>query len=230
MSYHVFFSFSQGLAKPLQCPKGTLASIHSRIRGTEQALGFEPGKDGWHWRKRRDAIAALKDDEVLCRAAEQHNGWIRDWLYPKFGEWSKHPVTDGETITLEQAQEFWHAIECFIHPEPERWTGDYYRARMDAIYEALRGRNGDGAILDACYGERPLTARQAAAVIRLFSEYLDPKDLRLDVPMGHDYLASSDDGGYTWCGKHGPIAEEDLGDHKRKRCELAAELRAEDKL
>jgi hypothetical protein len=40
--------------------------------------------------------------------------------------------------------------------------------------------------------------KQAAAVVTLFAEYLDDYDMRLDVPNGHDYLASSYNGGYDW--------------------------------
>ena len=77
------------------------------------------------------------------------------------------------------------------------------------------------------FDEKPLAPKQAGNVIRLFEQYLDPDDLRLDVPVGHDALYSSSDGGYDWCSTHGPIHGDDLPAHSRKRCELGKELREE---
>lgn len=221
MSVKVFFTFSAGLSRPLHCPTGTLASILKHVAEIERRLGIEPGKDGWHWSPRDKALAAVEDDKYFCETVEQHNAWVRR-LYEQFGEWGRKPVKGGDRITPKEAQTFWHAL-TELYVDPHRWTGDYYRARMESLYEVMRGRPSEGISFDAT----ALTPEQASNVIRLFERYLDTEDLRLECPVGHDYLASSSDGGYSWCSKHGAIAEDDLGEHSRKRCDLGRELRAE---
>jgi hypothetical protein len=90
---------------------------------------------------------------------------------------------------------------------------------MEHLYEVMRGRESNGVTFDV----KPLTEKQAAQVINLFSEFLDPDDLRLNVPDGRDYLASSADGGYEWCDKcFKPIAEDDTSCRRRK-CPLREE-------
>lgn len=75
-------------------------------------------------------------------------------------------------------------------------------------------RGCDGMSFD----EKSLTPKQAAAVIRLFEQYLDPGDLRLDVPKGEDHLASSHDGGYIYCDKCGPVTWEHMEACRKKKC------------
>ena len=106
---------------------------------------------------------------------------------------------------------------------PERWTDDYFRDRMEHLYEVMRGRESEGVTFDA----KPLTEKQAASIIRIFDQFLDPCDLRLDVPNGRDYLASSSDGGYDWCEKCGPMVWDDVGDCRKRGCPLLKELKAE---
>ncbi len=162
------------------------------------------------------------DAKLLCEVAERHNAEVR-WFYDRLREWSAKPVKGGETITPEGAATFWPGLSLIDVP-PERWTTDYYRSRMDALYGAMRGQESDaeGMTLDA---KKPLTAEQAGAIINLIGQWLDPGDLRLSVPNGHDSLRSSEDGGYSWCEGCGAVAEEDVDERigccrKRGGCPL----------
>ncbi len=237
MSVSVFFSFSMGFNRNLHCPKGTLAAIRAHIAEVEEILDLKvvpPGEGniraygrscGGHWDSFDPAYRAGwpdVEDELLCETIREHNEWVR-WMYDRTAEWAKAEATpDGDTITPEIGATFWHALSMLEVPV-NRWTGDYYRNRMEHLYEVMRGRESAGVKFDA----KALTPEQASSVIRLFENFLDPDDLRLECPVGHDYLASSSDGGYTWCSKHGAIAEEDLDAHARLRCELGKELRDE---
>lgn len=216
MSFHVFFSFSTGLSRPVVVPLGTLENCIRHVEEVEEELDLEREqyKDNpvhWKYRGRFKDI----DDEALCEAVEAHNNWVRHF-YHDLDRWAKEPLLEGEKLTPQDASQFWHGLELLRVP-PERWTGDYYRARMDEMYEVMRGRGAAGMSFDA----KKLTERQAAAVIRIFDQYLDPGDYRLDVPHGRDYLASSYDGGYDWCGKCGRAMVWDDAQHcRRKACEL----------
>lgn len=213
MSFHVFFSFSTGLAQPLSVPKGTKAEILAHVEEVERVLGLERTKFGdnpahWtHWNRNFDKVP----DDLLCKTVEKHNRFVQR-LYEQLEAWTREPVADGEQLTPEDAAEFWHGLEMLKVP-PARWNREYYRARMDELYEVMRGREAVGMSLDA----RTLTPRQAAAVVRIFDQYLDPNDDRLDVPHGYDHLASSYDGGYDWCDKCcRPIHPDDNGCGRRK--------------
>ncbi len=59
-----------------------------------------------------------------------------------------------------------------------------------------------------------------------YLSYLDAHDLRLEAPMGCDYLASSSDGGYVWCEKCGAVTEEHLLQCKRRGCPPQKEYKA----
>jgi hypothetical protein len=245
MSYHVFFALSSGLKTPLKVPAGTLAAIIAHVAHIEEVMGIQreryPDNPGVpeRWKTFQSFGANLKDEE-FCREAAAHNAWVIN-IYENFGFWAKHPFTIGkghqdtgpnrcyptgtkaEVITPKQADQFWCALNRITVP-PDRWDKDYYRARMEHLYEVLRGRPSEGVSLD----EKPLTIRQAAQVINLFSEFLDPDELRLDVPNGHDRLKSSYDGGYTWCEKCGPVDEDDFNDCvdncRKRKCPLRAEF------
>lgn len=223
MSYHVFFSFSQGLSKPMMVPKGTKAEFNEHVKYVEETLKIERTKylnNPAHWNGFKRDYSHLSDEE-LCKIASDHNDWVRR-VYRKFGEWSKTPPKDGEEMTPDEAQEFWPGLEM-ITVAPDRWTAEYYIERMECLYEVMRGRESEGISFDT----KPLTPKQAAAVIGLFSEFLDPDDRRLDVPNGHDHLASSYDGGYHWCEKCGPMTFEDGSCCKKKKCPLRAEWDSE---
>lgn len=250
MSYHTFFTLAAGLKKPIRVPKGTLAACQDHIERVERCLGFETtqyGDNPPHWKSTepKDDV----DDELFCDVASAHNRWVR-WLYGKLAEWSRTPkrkkLADGwhtnqwprptddrwrlmpgnygkpvetEMLTPDDAQTFWHGLEDIPVPA-ERWTRNYYVERMQHVYEVMRGAEREGVIFDA----PALTTKQAAAVINLFSEFLDEHDMRLDVPRGRDYLASSYDGGYDWCDTHGAVSRDDGICCSNKKCDLRQEL------
>lgn len=225
MSFHVYFMMSSGLAGIIKVPIGTKAAILAHVADVEQKLGLvaERYQDNpLHWTRPADrgVIKTFSDidDDVLCKTVEHHNHWVR-WLYDRIQEWGDKPVADGEDLTPEDAAQFWHGLEM-LQVDPERWNRDYYRARMQELYDVMRGRRAGGMELDA----KPLSIKQAAAVVCIFDQYLDPNDDRLDVPDGHDYLASSYDGGYDWCETCGKcIAPDDIGSCRRKKCALRDE-------
>lgn len=224
MSFHVFFGFSQGLSGSLFVPPGTIRAIMEHVSEIETTFGFETTqylKNPPHWKSTIPSTEIT--DEVYCLTADRHNAWVRN-LYAKFGEWSKSPVKPGEELTPKKAAKFWHAL-TMVEVPPERWTEDYYRARMEHLYEVMRGRPNEGVTFEA----KPLTEKQAADVINLFSNYLDVGDLRLDVPNGRDYLASSSDGGYDWCEKCGPMVWDDVRSCRQRGCPLLKEMRAEER-
>jgi hypothetical protein len=247
MSFRVFFLFSSGLNAPITVPKGTLAACQDHVSRVERLLGFKQTKyldNPVHWESTapKDGVS----DALLCAVADAHNRWVR-WLYHALGKWSEaskkgEPLSDGwwpnqfqrehedafrlmagnygkpaetEELTPEGAQTFWHGLVDIDVP-PQRWTSDYYRERMEHLYEVMRGKEHEGVNFD----EKPLTPKQAASVIRLFETYLDSHDLRLDVPNGYDYLASSSDGGYEWCEKCGPAHPDDADACRKKGCPI----------
>lgn len=223
MSYRTFFGLAVGLSKPITAPAGTLKSCQDHVAKVEATLGFRVERDEnnpAYWiAKPQEGVS----DDLLCRTALEHNDWIRR-LYANIQEWHKKPPTGGtEVITLEDAQTFWHGLEI-IHVPTERWTMTYYRDRMEHFYEVMRGRNSEGVSFDT----KALTPKQAASVIILFAEFLDHQDIRLDVPNGHDSLRASYDGGYDWCTKCGPVAEEEVENCRKRNCPLRAERDKED--
>ena len=211
MSFHVFFGFSQGLARPLQVPAGTLASYHQRLLEVEQALKLE--RDGNHWNQWKMEYEGVPN-ELLCETVENHNNWVQQ-VYRNFGKWAAEPVLDGDTITVADADNFWFGLTLLNVP-PSRWTADYYEARMSALYEVMRGRETDGMSFDV----KALTPKQGAAVINLFAQYLDHHDRNLDVPNGRDHLASSSNGGYEWCEKCGPMDDEAIHACRKRKCPI----------
>lgn len=219
MAYKSFFIFASGLSAPLSVPIGTFKSITDHVGWVESELDMKVpgGGSKWHWFNVRDAVERA-DAEKVCAVAKEHNEFVRR-LYMNFGIWSSAPVENGEQLTPEQAQTFWEAIETFIEVPTEKWTERHYRERMDHLYEVMRGRESEGVTFD----ENALTERQAAQVVNLFSTFLDSHDLRLDVPNGRDYLASSSDGGYEWCEKCGPMDSDDVPDCCKRGCPLIRE-------
>lgn len=227
MSFHVFFSFSTGLAETLTVPKGTKATFLSHVEEVETTLGLkretfgegEEARIAWnHWDDNWKRGFPDVDDKALCETVRQHNEWVR-WVYGRFAAWSKAPVADGETLTPDDAKTFWHGLST-LSVDPARWTREYYIDRMEHMYEVMRGREHEGVTFD----EKALTQKQCSAVIRLFENFLDSNDCRLDVPNGRDYLASSYDGGYDWCEKCGPVHPDDIGACRKRKCPLASEL------
>lgn len=228
MSVQVYFEFSTGLECPLWAPVGTKAAIISHVEEIEAALGLKRVKyldNPVHWDHfDADYRAGFPKvgDETLCKTIGEHNHWVRR-LYGDMMTWSKTAADGLEEITPADATEFWHGLTQ-LTVQPDRWTGDYYRNRMDHLYEVLRGHDSEGVSFDA----KGLTPKQAGAVIGLFEQFLDPGDHRLEVPNGHDYLASSGDGGYVWCEKCGPAHPDDVDGCRKRKCPILAERKAEE--
>lgn len=256
MSYAIHFSLSSGLAAPLTVPKGTKQRLLDHVSGVERILKLKRTKpysqhdrdaghpDYWESFGRWKDWADI-DDELLCETVRHHNAWVAE-TYEWFAIWSNEPfsvpvkrtnqnclywnVTEVETITPEDAREFWPGFAKLDVPIG-RWSGDYYRNRMEHLYEVMRGRPEEGVTFDAV----ALTQQQAGAVINLFSGYLDASDLRLDVVQtpgrgfnGQDRLASSYDGGYSWCGGcFKPIDYDCIGECKKRGCPLLKEANEE---
>lgn len=219
MSVHVYFSFSTGLEQPLIAPKGTLASIIQHVEEVEEALGLKRMTVGegeheclaWdHWDERWRKGFPDIDDKVLCVTVSEHNEWVRR-LYRKFGGWFNSPVENGETITPEDAKQFWHGLQT-LTVRPDRWTPEYYRNRMEHAFEVMRGRENEGVSFDA----KALTPAQAGAVVHLFETFLDPEEARLECPKGRDYLANSDE--YEWCSRCGAMDRDDADNCRKRKC------------
>jgi hypothetical protein len=220
MSYQVYFSFSSGLAKAMWVPLGTRVSIQDHIEMVESVLGLQAeqyGTNPKHWA--RSDFADISDD-VLCETVSLHNRWVRK-LWVDLGKWSKAPVAAGEELTPLNAQEFWHGLQLLTVPV-QRWSKSYYTERMEVLFEVMRGREAEGITFNA---KKALTSVQAGSVVELFSEFLDGDDIRLAAPYKRDFLASSYDGGYSWCDQcYRAIAEGDEPFCRRRKCPLKEEL------
>lgn len=231
MSYHVFFGFSTGLATTIRVPKGFKASCLAHVLDVEKKLELERTQyrdNPVHWNGFRQRFERL-DDKVVCKTVSGHNRWVRR-VYENIAYWAEHPFTIGkghqdegpnrsypaghgsESLRPADAAKFFHGFQM-LTVAIAQWTRHYYVERMEHIYEVMRGRENEGVTFD----ETPLTERQAAAVINLFSTYLDTHDMRLDVPRDCDHLASSYDGGYDWCDECGcAVSTDDQGCGKTK--------------
>lgn len=242
MSYDVHFMFSWGLSAPLTVPAGTKQRLLDHVAHVERVLelkrtpcaegntkAYGPNyPDHWdHWKRDWSEI----DDELLCKTILDHNDWVV-YTHHQFGEWAKKPFTptawikESEILTPEDAREIWPGFEKLAVP-PERWSRDYYRSRMEHVYEVMRGRPEEGVTFDA----KPLSQQQANAVINIFEQYLDTHYLRLSVVQspgrgfnGQDRLASSYDGGYDYCdGCFKPIDFDCVGECRKRGCPLLKE-------
>lgn len=72
MSCFVFFDFSQGLAKTMRAPKGTLQAMVDHVAKVERVLHTKVTQyldNPSHW---GGHDFAKVDDEVLCQLAEDH--------------------------------------------------------------------------------------------------------------------------------------------------------------
>jgi hypothetical protein len=224
VSYETFFLFTSGLSKAMRVPKGTLAAAREHVATVTKTLGYkiEKYKDNpAHWRRKEPGDKVT--DAEYCRTVDEHNQWVRR-LHADLSKWSQTimKADDSEALTPEDAATFWHGLELLEVP-PDRWTKRYYRDRMEHLFEVMRGRPNEGVT----FGAKPLNEKQAAAVINLFSVFLDDHDLRLDCPNGHDNLKASYDGGYTWCEKCGPIDEDDVTEQantcRKRGCPIKAQ-------
>ena len=217
MSYRTFFEFVTGIPKSIRVPVGTKKELFDHIEKVEATLGIKREKYQYnpeHW---VTTDYATIDDDILCRTADEHNRYVR-WFYYKLKEWSEKQVKSREWLTIKDFNKILPGLS-FITVLPERWTADYYRSQMNVMYEVMRGREDNGV----CFDEKPLTVKQAAQVVILFSEYLDTHDIRLDVPSGEDTLMSGSDGEYEWCEKCGPVTYEHAQECKKRKCPIEKE-------
>lgn len=206
MSFKVFFDLSTGFKCDLYFRPGTFDRVHQTINSTERRLGIrrEYYRGVCRW-KSRPLVNPQTSDTEYCDAVEEHNATVH-WFYDACCKATTKPTeTLTEKITPKMAQNLFIGLRQLDVP-PERWTREYYQARMDSIYETLRGRQSEGMSLNS----DPLTIEQARDVIVLFSQYLDRYDIRLDVCRGEDTLTDSYSDGYFWCTKCGAVNYDDL--------------------
>jgi len=212
MKFHTYFAFTNGLTEPVHVPVGTLQELRDNFKALEKALGCTIPETTW------EKNVKPSDIDLLCGSVDRHNKAVIRF-YGLVGAKLEQSV-GTEVITPEIAATFWMQLKI-IELSPKFWSEDYYRDRMEHLYDVLRGRESEGVTWSK--GAK-LTPTQAANVINLVASYLEPNhsDLRLDVPKGRDYLASSYDGGYEWCENcNAAIADSDIGDCKKRRCPLS---------
>lgn len=214
MSFKVFFDLSTGIAGPINVPIGTTKMMLDHVALLESALGIEReeynGQTRWNRWPLIKKAAQIKD-ELLCSTVDEHNAKVR-YFYGVLEE--AGPATDKtEELTPEKAQEFWLGLSQLEVPVA-RWSNDFYRARMEAIYECLRGRESEGMLIDC----EPLSPKQADEVINLFSQWLDRGDIRLAVKKDCDYLSSSYDGEYEWCAGCGAVDADEIDFDDEANC------------
>lgn len=244
MSFDVLFSMSTGMAKPIRVPFGTVAYATAQIALTEQTLNIKrtqylknPPHWDYHDPEFRNNFPSVTD-EVLCDTAHRHNGFV-ERFYHDLGKWSHATRADRlkwkpgwratskkrtEVLTLKIGKAIWPGL-ARIEVPPSRWTADYYKWQMENLYSALRKREYEkdsrqGMHFDA---RKALTTEQAKDVIILISGWLDPADIRLDVPNGYDHLCRSDQGEYDWCEKCGAVMEGEYANCKKRKCPLKDE-------
>lgn len=224
MAFKVYFAFSSGLSKPVEVPKGTMTDTISTIEQTENVLGITReeynGETRWHIYPVLEKNAANITDEQYCKTVLRHNDHVRRLYETMVNDSWKKWKRETEVITPEDALKFWFGLRILDVPV-NRWTDCYYREQMESIYEAMRGREHNGMSFD----EKPLTPQQAASVIRLFSQWMDRGDIRLDVPRGYDHLASSCSDEYYWCASCGCAVDPSEWDEEKDKCTKCAKKR-----
>jgi hypothetical protein len=205
----IYFAFTDALAEPRLVPKGTLAHA-LRVAERTKAAGWHRGDRGRWW----PAGEALANNQRLCDAAEEHNAMVRD-LYESLTK--PEPAPDGELLHPADFARL-HPILDLIPVPVAMWTASYYRARMEDLYEAMRGRSDEVTLAG-----RRLDPRQAGAVVWLLEDLLAPRscDIDLEVPRGRDHLASSDE--YQRCDRCGPVLHDDASACRRTSCPLREE-------
>ena len=224
MSYKVYFMFSESLKSTIRIEVGTKDKLWKHFGTVEDFLNENcDSRDKQSlskWLESGDYETVKKD--VLCKNSLHHNFIVRNF-YDDLKDWAEKDRSDKR---LEVFEEFSNDDFQLMLPNlklmnipVELWNSEYYRDMMETFYEVMRGRECKGISFDT----KKLTEKQASNVIRLFAEFLDGDSLNLDVPKGHDYLASSYDGGYEWCEKCGAITYDDSVDCSRKKCPLIAE-------
>lgn len=208
MSFFVYFDFSVGFNTTLFFRKGTYERVLLAVNETERRLGirreYYEGSCRWnHW----PLVAKTVSDKDYCDAVEKHNSIVR-WFYEECSKASNEATKQRpEAISPDMATNLFIGLQQLTVPV-QKWTYEYYQARMEAIYDTLRGRPEEGMTFDS----EPLSIEQARDVVVLFAQYLDSHDIRLEVCKGHDSLTNSYSEGYFWCSKCGAVDYDDLPD------------------
>jgi len=225
MSVETRFMFTRGLLHPVDVQVGTLALIESHKAMLVEALGLGDDPTEWRWAVRdkfrtrsvpssrgqdlvpaRAEDAGLLTDKHVRAIASDHQHFVDEIWTRLLPDQAELLGGERETITVEHAAEFWPICSLPIEVPYWRWTAEHYHDRMEHAYEVMRGRASEGEHFD----EDPLTVRQANAVIKVFSQWMDEHDVRLEVPNGHDDLKRSDTGEYEWCEHCGAIDEDEV--------------------
>lgn len=194
---HVLFDLSSGLKKPITVPKGTCEDIKTHIEKTTKEAGlkvvqFKDNPPRWN----SHTPATDVDDETASHVVFEHNRFIRE-LYGDLALWSQTPPEgETETLTPEFADAIWYGLST-LNLSYDRWSASAYIEQMGTLFQAMTKGESGGVYFGN--GEETLSLRQAADVIILFSMYLDRHDVRLDLPEGRDFLATSDE--TLWCEK-----------------------------
>lgn len=205
MSFSAFFDLSTGFGSTLYFRAGTYDRILNAVNSTERRLKIRREYYNGECRWNRWPLVGDVSDEDYCHAVEDHNRMVRGF-YADCCEAATEPTDEQpEPITPEMAKNLFIGLKQLVVPT-ERWTPEYYQARMEAMYETLRGRPAEGMSFQA----EPLTIEQARDVIVLFAQYLDSHDIRLDVCRGNDHLTNSSSEGYFWCSECGAVDYDDL--------------------
>lgn len=203
MPFHVFFDFSTGLSGDVTVREGTFETMCKQVDETEKILGIECEEYNGVLRWKHPLVRNEElTDEEYCSIVDDHNWRVR-WFYNHLVECQENAPKNREIITPEMAETFWFGLTILSVPL-NRWTDEYYQARMDAMYDCLRGRESEGM----SYGSDALSVSQAKDVIVMFSQWLDKGDIRLDVIKGEDRLCRSDD--YQWCCSCGAVDFDDI--------------------
>jgi hypothetical protein len=218
MTVEARFLFAQGITKAIRVPVGTIAWAERHLARLREVFFLDDDRADWY-RQVGHVIADGKTitDDALCDIATKHDLFV-DAMWSAIANNKEH-TGKTERLTPKKAAQLWPGFTMQITVPANRWTADYYQAQMEHAYEVMRGRESCGESLS--YGE-PLTERQAAAVIILFSQWLDHHDIRLDVPLDHDHLGRSDTGDYDWCSDCGPI-DSDESFARAQHCPKGAE-------
>lgn len=192
-----YFQLSSGLAKTIQVPVGTCAALKQHFEEVTKKLKLEVVQyknNPPHWNR----YTAAKDvpDYIAGKTILAHNRFVRE-LHRDLAAWSEKPPNEPtEDLTPEFAQQIWYGFSM-LELTYDRWVKDVYVEEMETIFDVLQGKEANGISFSA----EPLTAKQAAEVIGLFSAYFDKDDVRLEVPNGCDFLVTNDE--YLWCPSHG---------------------------
>lgn len=192
-----YFQLASGIKEPISVPVGTCAALESHIESVTKTLELEvvQYKDNpprWG----RYSPPQHIPNHIAARTVFEHNRFVREF-YDDLAKWSQSPPDEAcESFTPEFAASIWYGLSM-LSIDYDRWIEEVYVEEMEMLFDVMRGQERGGIK----FGEDPLTDKQAAAVISLFSAYFDRDDVRLTLPNDCDFLVTSDD--YYWCPSHG---------------------------